>query len=226
MKIKRLDWDSSFFGCEIGELTAFEEGKTDPGNNFDLITVKQHVRFNVDISGYKLAYAETKVIFEKKLSSTEENYDSDIKDTDLEYRDPDFFQRLAYESGKHSRFLQDGNFGEEKFHRLYDQWIINSLNKKFALKTFYFEETGKAIAFITLQNEGNTGKIGLIATDPLYQGKGYGRRLLRFTERYCHENQMYTLEIPTQKENTTACRFYEKMGYSIKEELIIKHYWK
>jgi len=32
--------------------------------------------------------------------------------------------------------------------------------------------------------------------------------------------------IPTQKENILACNFYKKNGYSVKEETVIKHYWR
>lgn len=40
---------------------------------------------------------------------------------------------------------------------------------------------------------------------------------------YYVNNNIYELRIPTQKENILACAFYNKNGYHIIEETIIKH---
>lgn len=45
-------------------------------------------------------------------------------------------------------------------------------------------------------------------------------------EEYCLNNNIYELRIPTQKENVLVCTFYNKNGYQIIEETIIKHYWR
>lgn len=226
MKINRLSWDSDFFGKEIGEITlSANDEQVFETENFDLIVVKQQEPFPVSIPNYKQIFEETKVIFEKEL--TENTVDlPEIKDTDASPKDWEFFKELAYESGKHSRFLLDENFGRENFEKLYDEWVINSLNKKFAVKTFYIEENNVAVGFATIQKAGNIGKIGLIATSPKYQGKGFGKKLLQYAENYCLNNGMKIMEIPTQKENLQACAFYIKLGYHIKNELIIKHLWK
>ena len=100
------------------------------------------------------------------------------------------------------------------------------MNKKFAIKTFYLQFQEKAVGFVTIQQSENIGKIGLIATSREFQGKGFGKKLLLFAENYCLKNGMNIMEIPTQKENHGACIFYEKLGYKIKEELIIKHFLK
>lgn len=228
MEIKKLTWDTQFFNKEIGEVFLEKpfEFSDITTKNFELIVVKQLQSFEVNISGFEETFKETKVIFLKENLTTNGNDFSDIKDTDSEEKDLDFFKLLAYESGKHSRFLLDEKFGEANFKKLYDEWVINSNNKKFAVKTFYIEEGNKAIGFVTLQTYDEVGKIGLIATHPKHQGKGLGRKLLEFAENFCVENKITSLEIPTQKENTNACKFYEKMGYIVNEELILKHFWK
>lgn len=194
--------------------------------DFSLIIIKQPTQFDIELKGYTLSFQETKINFIKNLTDIHSSDLSLIKDTDLEARNASFFKELAYESGKKSRFLLDSRFGEEKFKQLYDIWIINSLNKKFAQKTYYIEADEKAIGFVTLQQHEKLGKIGLIATHPDFQGKGFGKKLLYHTENFCIENGITQLEIPTQKENIQACAFYKKQGYDIKDEVIIKHYWK
>lgn len=227
MKIKKLTWDSNFFQKNIGELHVENAHLENPVlENFDLIVLKQKEDFEVQIPPYTQTFKETKVVFEKKLTTENLTDFSEIEDTDKEGKSFAFFRKLAYESGKHSRFLLDENFGTEKFRKLYDEWIINSLNKKFAIKTFYLQFQEKAVGFVTIQQSENIGKIGLIATSREFQGKGFGKKLLLFAENYCLKNGMNIMEIPTQKENHGACIFYEKLGYKIKEELIIKHFWK
>lgn len=226
MKINVLTWDSDFFNKKIGAI--FFESPSDVENteSFGLIVTKQVLDFNIEISGFHQTFRETKVIFKKELSIKSANDFSSIRDTDANPKRKEDFLELAYISGNFSRFLLDKNFGEENFKKLYREWVVNSLNKKFAIKIFYIEEDTQPIGFVTLQQSGNIGKIGLIATSTQHQGKGLGKKLLQFSENYCIENGMTTMEIPTQKENDQACHFYKKMGYSIKEELIIKHFWK
>ena len=228
MEIKKLTWDTQFFNKEIGELflekaVGFLDIMT---QNFELIVVKQLQDFEVGINGFEETFKETKVIFLKENLTINDNDFFEIKDTDSEEKDLDFFKYLAYESGKHSRFLLDKKFGEIKFKKFYDEWVINSNNKKKTKKTFYIEEENKAIGFVTLQQKENEGKIGLIAINPAFQGKGFGKKLLQFTGNYCVKNDITSLEIPTQKENRQACNFYEKMGYKIKKQELIKHFWK
>ncbi|MBB4806608.1 dTDP-4-amino-4,6-dideoxy-D-galactose acyltransferase [Chryseobacterium defluvii] len=225
MKINFLPWDSDFFSKKIGDITLDQEEPVDT-ENYDLIVVKQLSDFLIDWEGYDLSFKETKVNFIKPLDHLHNIGSGLVKDSDNEEKEEDFFKELAYESGKMSRFLLDKSFGEAKFKELYDRWVINSLNKKFAVKTFYIEESGKAIGFVTVQKYDDLGKIGLIATHPEYQGKGFGRKLLQTAENFCLDNGMTHLEIPTQKENIQACSFYKKQGYEIKDEIIIKHYWK
>ena len=193
---------------------------------FDLIIVKQPSDDDVKLAGYEWSYTETKIVFEKTLKRLNDIDESGIQDTDHCAKNIDFFKELAYESGQNSRFLLDPNFGEALFKKLYDEWIINSLNKKFAIKIFFVEKENQAIGFITLQKDGQVGKIGLIATHPKFQGQGIGKKLLKFAENYCFDRSLTKLEIPTQKQNVEACKFYEKQGYVLNKELIIKHFWR
>ncbi len=223
----KLDWDSQFFNKNIGEVFLQNSGElVFTESDFELIVVKQPNEFLVEIEDYECTFQETKVLFEKKLSVQELGEFGTIKDTDSDPKNWKFFKELAYESGKHSRFLLDPNFGEAPFQNLYNEWIINSINKKFAEKIFYLANNEETIGFVTVQKEGDKGKIGLIATNPKFQGKGFGKVLLQKAEEYCIENGMTTMQIPTQAENIQACQFYQNRGYVIAETLIIKHFWK
>ena len=189
-----------------------------------MIIVKQTKDFSCEIDGYEKTFEETKVLFEKKLTLDNVN-ETVIEDTDFQNKPPQNFYDLAYESGKYSRFKLDLNL-KSKFQDIYRKWVDNSLNKTFAEKVFYINSEETIGGFVTLQRDGNTAKIGLIAVNPNIQGKGIGTKLLQAAEYYAIKNNMDKMLIPTQKENVSACNFYKKNGYSVKEETIIKHYWR
>lgn len=226
MKINTLDWDSTFFKIKVGEIRCENISAIDNSENFDMFYLMQKHNLPLEIDGFSLTYKETKIIFSKNMEYYHNDESNDIMDTDVIIKDAEYFEQLAFLSGYHSRFLLDKNFGTNSFKKLYKEWVINSLNKKFAKKIFYIEDNDRCISFITLQQCGNLGKIGLIATSEDYQGKGLAQKILKHTENYCIKNNIEKLEIPTQEENEQACRFYHKMGYKITEKLIIKHYWK
>ena len=155
-----------------------------------------------------------------------DSMDKIVKDYDFNQLGNKLFYPLAFESGKHSRFKLDAQFKEIKFRELYIKWVDNSINKEFADKVFYINQQHKVVGFVTVKKYEKYAKIGLIAIDPNSQGKGYGSILIEQVEKYCIENKLIELQIPTQKENLLACKFYTKLGYSIIKEINIKHFWR
>lgn len=226
MIVSKLVWDSHFFNKEIGSVSLDQITEIKYCENFDLIFSFQKNDFIFEIDNFKNSFQQKKVIYLKEINSFNIIDSFEIKDFDSDYRNINFFKDLALESGKYSRFKLDENFENQHFEDLYLKWIENSLNKKFADKIFYLEENGVAIGFVTISKKENIATIGLISTHPDYQRKGLGKKLLQVAENYCFNSNLKFLEIPTQKENLQACQFYEKLGFNVSKELIIKHFWK
>jgi len=228
--LTKLEWDSNFFAKNIGELLIVNDDLINlelDGNYYDLVVIKQKRDSDIKIEGFTETFSETKIVFSKKLCEENTEPSHEIFDTDCLPQEDEYFFQLAYESGKYSRFLLDSKFGEAKFKNLYELWVRNSLNKKFAIKTFFTKDKNLgATGFVTVQQSNTTAKIGLIATHPKLQGQGIGKRLLKKAENYCRENAMTEMDIPTQEQNVGACSFYQKMGYTVKERIILKHFWK
>lgn len=225
MGIKRLDWESDFFGFEVGEI--FDETIIEGLNKYKLVIAKQSKDKELLIKNFEKRFQETKVVFEKKLSinNFKANLDS-IIDFDNSPICSTFFYPLAFESGKQSRFKLDVNFSQKNFELLYSKWVDNSVNKNFADKIFYTKAFDEVTSFVTIKLSEKYANIGLIAVSKNTQGIGIGKILLSKVEDYCVDNNIYELRIPTQKENLLACAFYYKNGYQIIEETIIKHYWR
>jgi ribosomal protein S18 acetylase RimI-like enzyme len=227
---KILKWESDFFEKKIGEIQIKGLLKSpivlDSEYDFELIVVKQDKKTEVTILGYTQRYTEEKIVFSKRIENSKSPLSSKtILDTDDEPLKPDLLFNLAYESGKYSRFKCDAFFKESEFERLYQTWVINSVNKTFGHKVFYIVDKQIPIAFATLNLNGPKGQIGLIAVGEQYQGQGLGKQLLKHIEMYCATQNIPTLNIPTQAQNKNAVGFYKKLGYNIIQREIIQHFW-
>lgn len=228
LKINRLDWDSDFFGIEVGQLQMDKNSEPDLSNaiEYEFIEVKQYQNDSIKIIGFENNFQETKLIFSKKITNTNTTFPDFIFDNDNKQVPNTLLYPLAYESGKYSRYKLDIHFKENQFKNLYQKWIDNSVNKQFADKVFYILESDIIQGFVTIKKNDEFATIGLIAVLESSQGKGFGSLLLKKAEDYCISESIYELRIPTQKENLQACNFYYKQRYTIFEESIIKHYWK
>ena len=134
--------------------------------------------------------------------------------------------KLAFESGKFSRFKLDNNFQQNEFEALYKIWVDNSFSKEIADEILVYKEQSAILGFITYKIIENYAIIGLLGVCYEQQGKGIGRKLLEAVENVLSDKQIKELRIPTQLQNEQACGFYTKLGYNIIEETTIKHYWK
>lgn len=227
MKVKVLEWDSNFFNKKIGVIEIEEEiGILLDFEGFDLIYVKQIENEYFEAKGFKEAYAETKVVFSKSISKSNNLLKSFIFsafDTDINREQ---IYKLAYESGKFSRFKLDKNFQKDEFEALYKRWVDNSFSKEHADAILVYKDNSAILGFITYKIFKDYATIGLIAVCVTHQGKGIGRALLKAVENELANTFVKELRIPTQLQNEQACGFYTKLGYNIIEKTIIKHYWR
>lgn len=223
--IAEKKWDSDFFNLKIGEVN-FADGK-DYSNfqYYDLLYVVSDEDFDLQIDGFTNSFSEQKVKFHKKLSEILQTNENVFSHSEIEYNIQELYQ-LAFESGKHSRFLLDKNFGTEKFKELYRIWIDNSISKTFADDVFLYKNNQEIAGLLTYKTTDDNATVGLIAVSNKHQGKGIGGILLKHLETILYQKGITSLTIPTQFENKQACNFYSKQGYSIFENTFIKHFWK
>ena len=222
--IKHLPWDSDFFNLNIASVDASEEVSDIDLQQFDMF-YSFHSDDDKTHKNFKATFQENKIIFEKQLEQVADT-DADIRSVDENFEDISTLQNLGYESGKYSRFKLDGNFAERQFKKLYDLWIINSLNRQFADAVLVIYQQDKIAGFVTYKINSTIATIGLIAVLPEFQGQGLGSKLLQRVEWQLFENNIEKLQIPTQEKNLDACSFYTKKGYSILSITPITHYWK
>jgi dTDP-4-amino-4,6-dideoxy-D-galactose acyltransferase len=223
-EIKRLDWDSDFFELEVGELITNSSNLV-VNSDFDLIYVKSDIKTDVEIPGFEKSFTENKVVYQKNLEQVNDSNSAIKEISEIKYSVEELYE-LAFESGKHSRFKLDKKIDNLKFEELYQIWIENSLNRKFADGFLVYLEENKIIGFVTYKINDNFATIGLIAVSQNHQGKGIGKQLINKVENDLVNKKINELRIPTQEENFQACGFYEKLGYQTHEKITLSHYWK
>lgn len=232
MIIKNLDWDSNFFNKIVGELEVanvqhfISKIEVMDYQKYDLLYVKQVEDKSLELHGFMQTYAETKLVFSKKIAFNKYCNNGEIYSIfDVNFNLAEIYQ-LAYESGKYSRFSLDPKIKQIEFKYLYNIWVDNSINGKFADGIFVYKEQNSILGFVTYKTNQDVATIGLIAVNPQYQGKGIGRTLIQSLENKLAINGVETVRIPTQLQNEAACRFYTKMGYQMVDSKILKHFWK
>ncbi len=224
--IKKLDWDSNFFELEVAEYVCDNQEVKITEANYDLIYVLSDTDNQIKFKGYHQTFIENKVVyFKNELIYNDLNLENFLSFSSTLFSREELYN-LSFESGKFSRFNCDAKFTEEQFKNLYKKWIDNSIDLNFADDVLVYVVNNKIVGFVTYKIKNEEGIIGLIAVLPSQQGEGIGKKLIQIVENKLIKKDIRVLRIPTQKENIVACSFYEKLGYEIKDSIIIKHFWR
>ena len=135
-------------------------------------------------------------------------------------------EALAWQSGAYSRFRLDPRLPATVFQRLYSQWLRNSLDGSIAQVVLTLKGTaGEAVGLLTLGDKDGVADIGLLAVAAEFRGQRAGQRLVAEARRRAAAQGYACLQVVTQGANEQACRFYEKCGFELVDEVNIYHLW-
>lgn len=225
MNIIRLEWDSEFFGYEVGYyltndgLIPLESELKQSGFRLIYIMSQNKLRYtyidlmdekaflNCEINSNNLTLKKSTVPFNSKIHSKQELLELNLK------------------SGIFSRFYIDKNFSNSEYEKLYNKWMIKCIedndNFKILIKCINSEIAG----FVALKINENLVDIQLLAVDPLFRGKGIGSLLLNDSKKYALNKGFKNITVTTQLNNIPAMSLYEKNNFSITNIKNIYHYW-
>jgi dTDP-4-amino-4,6-dideoxy-D-galactose acyltransferase len=226
MQITRLNWDSDFFGFEIGKNIVLNP------NDINL-TITQPFVLTYIFSSEELVELKVKLVdikYEYVKSLTNESKDSiyTIEEFSATKYTLDEIKELVFFSGKYSRFRNDKNFEVGVFEELYIIWFNKSLYNSTLdkCKVFIITEKETIAGFVTLDFEDDdNARIGLIATNDQFQGRGYASDLIKACERECIKRNIKQLKVATQGLNEAANKLYQKNNFSLKSKTYIYHHW-
>ena len=230
MEIRKLDWDSEFFGLQIGrvDLQTLDDAVDlalihyDLKYQYDLLYVFSKEGLSFDAIGAELV--DEKILYSKPCEPREQY--KDISFYKKEVPSDDLY-RLALVSGGYSRFKLDKRLPKGSYERLYTRWIENECAKGGGRKTMFTfsDKSGVVKGMISVGIHKNMGHIGLVAVDTDSQHQGIGGKIMSTLDGYLYGLGVKMLEVPTQKANKDACRWYEKNGFIVKSVTPIYHWW-
>jgi GNAT superfamily N-acetyltransferase len=82
------------------------------------------------------------------------------------------------------------------------------------------DRSEQIVASVYVEARAARGYFGMLAVDPMYQGKGFGARMVRAAEDYCRERACKAMDITVLSLRLELLPFYHRLGYqeSGKEE--------
>lgn len=235
--VKRLDWDSNFFGYLVGSLLlvtdqldveSLEEVLVREGEIYRLIYIILPEKSELPATlcyEFGIQLVDTKLLYEKKLRKS--NY-SEESLPNIRQVGPEAFQSLeslALQSGAYSRYRTDVNFKNNEYEGLYREWLKNSLNGSIADVCLAYFHKDIPIGMVTLKEKTQSSDIGIIAVDLDSRGLRVGSALLYYVEKTSLEWGCERIAVATQMANIGACRFYEANNYHLGQIWKIYHLW-
>ena len=221
-KIQKLIWDSDFFGFKIGKIfisknSDFQKlNKAIEKSPFEMVQVFSEIplQFSVKPIDIKLTFIK-KICGAKIINQNIKSYHEDISGSLIP---------LAKLAGVKSRYKIDDilNF---KFEEMYSIWINESLSRKLADEVYVYEKKNLIRGMITIKENTDNAKIGLLAVSKESRGTGLGTLLLESVEGWAFKKNIKHILVSTQKENIDACNFYRKNDFSISNKTFIYHIW-
>lgn len=230
MEIRTLQWDSDFFGLRIGraDILSMEDSlflaarREELKQQFELLYVFDPNNIGFNVNGARLV--DEKILYSKPCEPRKQ-YDDIVFFKQVTPSDD--LYRLALVSGGYSRFRLDERLPQGSYERLYTRWIENACPKEGTNKQIltFLDTNNIAKGMITIDHKGELGHIGLVAVDTDAQHQGIGGKIMSTLDGYLFDLGVKTLEVPTQKANTDACRWYEKNGFTVQSRTQIYHWW-
>ncbi|MEO7990480.1 MAG: GNAT family N-acetyltransferase [Chryseolinea sp.] len=236
MKFTYLDWDSKFFGKRIGridmeskdesDIRSITSSHTDIELFYIFDSIERQLSLSASIPGFKLV--DIKVVYRLSLKDAPirslDHSEVKLKEYSLSYTSVEL-ENLAYQSGEFSRFKTDSSFPATDFFRLYKEWIDGSVSKRLADVIYIATSNKQIMGMVTVKFNQQEAHIGLIAVQKHFRGMNVGTQLLEHVKKESQQRNILHIFVPTQKQNESACKFYERNGFLINNVMHIYHYW-
>jgi GNAT superfamily N-acetyltransferase len=226
--IKKLEWDSTFFGKKIGELRGYPsftnispiiEKAKKQGYQYILYRLKSQktpliqllesygfyltdIGITWEIKNDQFTYGEKKAD-QRMVNSVRVATEKDIP----------MLKKMITSLFLESRFYSDPFFSKKDADRLYQAWIENSVRKQTANIVYIIPEVG----FIACKKaSAKSGEIKLIGIKEDFRGKGIGKILLWVSFKWFEKQRIRVIKARTQLKNLPAMNFYARSCFSMK----------
>lgn len=231
--MKTLEFDSKLFhekiaSCEVTSDNDYKKIKRlFDTKKIDLLYLKSKTSISqtkiIKKLDCTLSYVDEKVLFQKQFNTLQSILKNTIIHTNSwDEFDMKFIENLAIASGKYSRFFLDPLINKDCSIELYLLWLRKSLSLELS-DEIYISGGNIPSGLLTVKFSNEIATVGLLAVDERFRGQGIASALLLHMQNTCIKKNIHTIQIPTQRVNNTACKFYLKSGYKEVSSSFIYH---
>jgi ribosomal protein S18 acetylase RimI-like enzyme len=231
VRLRRLDWDSSFFGHEMGvvEVAPLPAART---------ALRRELRRELSASGQDFAHLILRANADDRdviraaeacgMRLVDVGIDSTLAITGaaLPTRDPADRVRpfasadlaelraIAATSFVSSRFAADAFFTPDQVSTFHETWVTN-LCGGLAQAVLVYDDVSGALGFVACSLSEGFGRIVLIATAARARRRGIGRVLTHEAVRYFASAGATAVQVKTQAQNYAALALYADAGFRV-----------
>jgi dTDP-4-amino-4,6-dideoxy-D-galactose acyltransferase len=234
LAVRRLEWDSEFFGFPVGEghpATPDEVAAVDawaeeerlrcaylcvPSERFALLHAAESLGFH--LMGVHVTCNACAPFGAAGRSDS-------IVVRAVRPADVRALERIAGDAHPDTRFYADPGFSRDSCRRLYETWIRRS-TEGWADCVLVAENGTDVVGYVTLHRRAGDARIGLIAVAGETRGAGLGRALMRAAFDWCEGQAIDRVTVTTQAQNTGALRFYLRCGFVVDRVDFWLHKWR
>jgi len=240
MKIKKLVWDSEFFGFKVGKVTIYDDQDFNPiefkkkvqNENYELVYV---FKYSTMLSWQNIIKADLEMMdimltMTKKFDKESyKNISYDFR-TELSSKELEECYEIAEQTAVVSRFYKEKKIGAVKTKALYRKWIDNALNQSFSDGLFLTKYQGiiTGIHILKTDNENKIGNFTLTGVNKNCKRMGLGSKLWTQSFGYwAEESDISIIRSPFSFQNAESFNFHLKMGFAkVEEAKYIYHFRK
>ncbi|MDR1963051.1 MAG: GNAT family N-acetyltransferase [Planctomycetaceae bacterium] len=241
--VSLIEWDSRFFGFPIGTVDipsgysqeSLEHSLQNARKRFRLICINLHENGpeKLVIQDVPSPCYDRKIVFKKLIDNNIPPIDPHVRSYTSSFCSP-MLERLAIQSGTMTRFKNDPELSTH-YERLFLTWINYAVTKELADSIWTWYEEGQHIGLATIRCAKRVhpetgqiereGRIGLFAVDSKHRHRGIGTGLFDACDFWCSSLGIPSSTIVTQQDNDAMITLCKKIGFEIKREESVYHYW-
>lgn len=215
MTVERQEWDSEFWGLNVGRATHPDDDCTGYDTVWLLVDGDQpEVAQEAERAGYFLT--DVRMEYERDTWKLWKGGIHSHKPEEV-----DALAALAREEHHITRFYADPHLPRERCDDLYEGWIRNSC-------AGYADEVlvpNAVLGYCTLHFQEEEAQIGLIATSRESRGQGYGAALIWASIHAAYERELPRITVVTQGRNIPANRLFQRCGFRVFQIGLWFHKW-
>src|SRR3989338_5319203 len=236
--IKKLKWDSDFFGFPIAYLSSrhLTENIIFHINDFvktENIKLIEYLCNCHDNRSVKIAeqngfhFTDIRLSFEKYIKEKKNvTLNKDFIFSLTKKNNINCLRKISEDLYKDSRYFFDKNFSVEQVNEFYKNWIEKAVLGSFDDECYCLFAKNNPIEFCTIKYiSSNVARIGLFGFSNQYQGKCLAVKLLYLVLNKLIDKNVHVVTVVTQCRNYIAQRLYQSTGFLTKATELWYHKW-